>query len=106
MDRKLFVHHIYHLFLFSVAQLFLTLGHPWTAAHQAALSFTVSQSLPKLMSIELMMPSNHLIFCCPLLLLPSVFPSIRFFPILFTSIFTMEVDTKAGSSLSKDVRSL
>ena len=52
---------------------------PWTAAHQASLSFTVSQSLLKLMSIKSMMPSNHLILCCSLLLLPSVFPSIRVF---------------------------
>ena len=52
---------------------------PWTAAHQASLSITNSQSLLKLMSIELVMPSNHLILCCPLLLLPSIFPSIRVF---------------------------
>ena len=52
---------------------------PWTAARLASLSITNSQSLPKLMSIELMMPSNHLIFCCPLLLLTSTFPSIRVF---------------------------
>ena len=52
---------------------------PWTAAHQASLSITNSQSLLKLMSIELVMPSNHLIFCHPLLLLPSVFPSIQVF---------------------------
>ena len=51
----------------------------WTAARQASLSFTVSQSLPKLMSIESVMPSNHLILCRPLLLLPSIFPSIRVF---------------------------
>ena len=57
-------------------QLFAT---PWPAAHQASQPFTVSQSLPKLMSIESVMPSNHLILCCPLLLLPSVFPSIRVF---------------------------
>ena len=49
-------------------------------AHQASLSFTISQSLLKLMSIEMMMPSNHLILCCPLLLLPSIFPSIKVFP--------------------------
>ena len=49
---------------------------PWTAAHQASLSITNSQSLLKFMSIESVMPSNHLILCCPLLL-PSVFPSIR-----------------------------
>ena len=53
---------------------------PWTVAHQASLSFTISQSLLKLMSIELMMPSNHLILCCPLFLLPSIFPSIKVFP--------------------------
>ena len=51
----------------------------WTAARQASLSFTVSQSLLKLMSVESMMPSNHLILCHPLLLPPSVFPSIRVF---------------------------
>ena len=52
---------------------------PWTAAHQASLSFTVSQSLLKLLSSESVMPSNHLILCRPLLLPPSVFPSIRIF---------------------------
>ena len=52
---------------------------PRTAAHQASLSFTISQSLLKHRSIESMMPSNHLILCCPLLLLPSIFPSIRVF---------------------------
>ena len=52
---------------------------PWTAAHQASLSFTISWSLLKLMSIELVIPSNHLILCRPLLLLPSVFPPIRVF---------------------------
>ena len=53
--------------------------HPWTAAHQASLSFTISWSLLKLMSIESVMPSNHLILCLPLLLLPSIFPSFRVF---------------------------
>ena len=65
--------------LSSVAQLCLTLWNPWTAACQASLSITNYQSLPKLMSIESVMPSNHLIFCHPLLLLPSIFPSNRFF---------------------------
>ena len=51
----------------------------WTAAFQASLSFAVFQSLLKLMSIELMMPSNRLILCCPFLLLPSIFPSIENF---------------------------
>ena len=60
---------------------------PWTAARQASLSITNSQSLLKLMSIELVMPSNHVILCYPLLLLPSIFPSIRVFPMsqFFTS---------------------
>ena len=60
--------------LLSHVRLFAT---PWTAAHQASLSITNSQRLLKLMSIESVMPSNHLIICCPLLLLPSIFPSIR-----------------------------
>ena len=53
---------------------------PWTAAHQASLSITNFRSLLKLTSIKSVMPSNHLILCCPLLLLPSIFPSIRVFP--------------------------
>ena len=52
---------------------------PWTEAPQASLSFTICWSLLNFMSIDLMMPSNHLVLCCPLLLLPSVFPSIRVF---------------------------
>ena len=60
----------------SRVQLFVT---PWTAAHQASLSITNSQSLLKLMSIESVMPSNHLVLCRPLLLLPALFPSIRVF---------------------------
>ena len=52
---------------------------PWTAAYQASLSLTISHSLLKFMSIESVMPSNHLILCHPLLLLPSIFPSIRVF---------------------------
>ena len=60
----------------SCVQLFAT---PWTAARQASLSITNSQSLLKLMSIKSVMPSNHLILCHPLLLLPSIFPSIRVF---------------------------
>ena len=60
----------------SHVQLFAT---PWTAAHQASVSITNSWSLLKLMSIESVMSSNHLILCCPLLLLPSIFPSIRVF---------------------------
>ena len=62
--------------LLSHVRLFAT---PWTAAHQASLSIIDSWSLLKLMSIELVMPSNHLILCCPLLLPPSIFPSIRVF---------------------------
>ena len=62
--------------MLSCVQLFVT---PWTAALQASLSFTISQSLLKFMSIELVMLSNHLILCCPLLFLPSIFLSIRVF---------------------------
>ena len=71
------------VFIFSLVQslihvqLFAT---PWIAARQASLSVTNSQSLPKLMSVELVMPSNHLSLCRPLLLLPSVVPSHRVFP--------------------------
>ena len=64
------------LFVCVCVQLFLT---PQAAAHQASLSFAISWSLLKLMSIESVTPSNHLIICCPLLLLPSIFPSIRVF---------------------------
>ena len=63
----------------SVAQSCLTLCTPWTASCQASLSITNSRSLLTLISIELVMPSNHLILCRPLLLLPSVFPSVRVF---------------------------
>ena len=62
--------------LLNRVQLFAT---PWTAAHQASLSITNSWSPPRLMSIESVMPSNHLILCRPLLLPPSIFPSIRVF---------------------------
>ena len=68
----------------SCIRLFAT---PCTAAHQASLSFTISWSLLRLMSIELMIPSNHLIFCCPLLLLSSIFPSIR----VFTNELTLHI---------------
>ena len=60
----------------SHVQLFTT---PWTVERQASLSLTISRSLPKFMSTESMMPSNHLILCCPPLLLPSIFPSISVF---------------------------
>ena len=62
--------------LISRVQLFVT---PWTAAHQPSLTFTISRSFLKRMSIKSVMPSNHLILCRPLLLLPSVFASIRVF---------------------------
>ena len=74
------------LFLFQFPSQFSSVAHcvwifvtPWTAAHQGFLSITNSWSLLKLMSIESVIPSNHLILCCTLLLLPSVFPSIRIF---------------------------
>ena len=69
-----------YLFLFLVAKSCLTLLRPpWTAAHQVSLPFTIFRSLLKFMSIQKMMLSNHLILCHTLLLLPSVFPSIRVF---------------------------
>ena len=60
----------------SCAWLFAT---PWTAAHQASLSLSIFQSLPKFTSFEIVMPSNHLILCCSLLILPAIFPSTRVF---------------------------
>ena len=72
----------YHSFVVIVVQ---SLSHvqrsltPWTAAPQASLSFTISWSLLKFMSLQSVMLSNHFIFCCPLLLLLSIFPSIRVF---------------------------
>ena len=75
-DSCIFPHIVCVCELLSHVQLFVT---PWTAASQASISITNSRSLPKLMSIESMMPSNHLIFFHPLLLLPSIFPSIRVF---------------------------
>ena len=68
--------HISSVQLLSHVRLFAI---PWISAHQASLSFTNPWSLLKLMSIESVMPSNHLIFCCSLLLLPLIFPSIRVF---------------------------
>ena len=70
----MYKHAVSSVQLLSCVQLFAI---PWTAAHQAFLSITNSQSLLKLMSIESVIPSNHLILCRPLLLLPSIFPNIR-----------------------------
>jgi len=84
-DTHSFLTYVFHVHIqwrffqsvqFSRVQLFAV---PWTAARQVSLSITNSHSLLKLMSIESMMPSNHLILCQPLLLLPSIFPSIRVF---------------------------
>ena len=69
-------HHLAVAQSLNCVRLFAT---PWTAAHQASQSFTISWSLLKLISIESVMPPNHLILCCSLLLLPSIFPSIRVF---------------------------
>ena len=71
------IHHFCEFQFSSVARLCLIFATPWTAACQASLSITNSQSLPKLMSIKSVMPSNHLILYCPLLLPPSIFSSIR-----------------------------
>ena len=73
---------------------------PWTAARQASLSFTISQSLLKLLSIASVMPSNHLILCHLLLLLPSVFLSIRVFPM---SQFFASGGQSIGASASTSV---
>ena len=72
-----------HSFLFSSVQLLRCVwlfATDWTAARQASLSITSSRSSPKPTSIELVIPSNHLILCYPLLLLPAIFPSLRVFP--------------------------
>jgi len=83
LKNKLFLHAFKYIWYhqssvqsLSCVQLFVT---PWTVAHQASLSITNSQSLFKFMSVESVIPSNHLIFCHPLLLRPSIFPSIRVF---------------------------
>ena len=76
MEPKIFNLHFSSVQLLSHVQLFEA---PWTAAHQASVSISNSQNLLNLMSIELVMPSNHLILCCPCLLLPSILPSIRVF---------------------------
>ena len=70
----------------------LLLVTPWTAACQASLSFTISWSLLKLMFMELVMPSNHLILCRPLLLLPSIFPSIRVFSNEYSGLVSFRMD--------------
>ena len=80
---------------FSHVWLFVT---PWTAACQASLSITNPQSLPKLMSIESVMPSNYLILCCPLFLLPSIFPSIKVFSNTFIGI------SASASGLPKNIQ--
>ena len=69
-EKVVVVQLLSHVWLFAI---------PWTAEHRASLTFTISWSVFKLMSLESVMPSNHLILCCPLLLLPSIFPSIRVF---------------------------
>ena len=83
--------------LLCCVQLFVT---PWTAARHTSLCITSSPSLLKLMSIKLVMPSNHLILCSPLLLLPSIFPSIRVFS--NESFFTPGVQ-RIGASASASV---
>ena len=90
----------------SLSQVWL-LVTPWTAAHQASLSFIISCSLLKLMSIESVIPPKHLILCCPLLLLPSIFPSIRIFPKnwLFASGNQSTGASASGSSLPMSIQS-
>ena len=78
-----------------------SLWPPWTAAHQVSLSFTLSWSLIKLISIESVMPSNHLILCRPILLLPSIFSSIRVF--YNDSAFCVRRPKSIGASASASV---
>ena len=79
----------------SCVRLFAT---PWTAARRASLSVTNSRSPPKPMSIESVMPSNHLVLCCPLLLLPAIFPSIRVFSNLSVQLLCVSVYSFWGLS--------
>ena len=88
--------------LFSLPNCVQLFVMPWTAARQASLSFTASQSLLKFTSIESVMPSNHLILCCPLLLLPSTFPSIRVFSIESSHIYFIQLITGKGPDARKD----
>ena len=81
---------------YSGVQLFVI---PWTAAHQASLSITNSCGLLKFMSIESMMPSNHLILCHPLLFLPSIFPSIGSFPMSQFSSGGQSIGVSASASV-------
>ena len=92
-----FFTHTVQFSILSHVQIFVT---PWTAAHQASLSITNSWSLLKFMSIESMMPSNHLILCHPLLLLPSIVPSIRIFPM---SQYFASGGQSIGASISASV---
>ena len=86
--------------LLSCVRLFAT---PWTAAHQVSLSFIISLSLLKLMSIVSVIPSSHLIICCPLLFLPSIFPSIRFVCLFAVSWLFAPVGQITGASASAPV---
>ena len=80
-EQRRYAYHIYIYISvqFSCSRRVQLFATPWTAACQASLSITNSRNLLKLMSIESVMPSNHLILCCPFLLLPSILPSIRVF---------------------------
>ena len=78
MAFKILLFHLFLALLFSCLVMSDSVA-PWTTARQASLTVTISRSLLKLMSVESVMPSNHLILCRPLLLLPSVFPSSRVF---------------------------
>ena len=82
MNERISLDFLWFAFVVVVVQLLCHVwlfATPWTAACQASQSFTISWSLLKLMSIESVMPSNHLVLCCPLLLLPAVLPTIRVF---------------------------
>ena len=103
VEKDVFV--LFYLFFFSVqfSRSVVSLCDPMNCSTQASLSVTNSQSLLKLMSIESVMPSNHRILCCPLLLLPSIFPSIRVFPV---SQFFASGSQSIGVSASTSVLSV
>ena len=102
-NKVCYCFHCFHpllLLLFSPSVLSIVFAAPWTAALQASLSTTNSQSLLKLMSIESVMLSNHLILCCPLLLLLLIFPSIRVFSNEWSKYWSFSFSTSLSNEYS------
>ena len=94
---------VFYILFSSIAQSCLTLCNPWTAACQA-LSITNSQSLLKCMSVESVMPSNHLILCCPLLLLPSVF-ALHCYILHYSILYYWKCNIEVSNSYRKTIYS-